>query len=90
MLFMNQSLGVERDFLPGRENRVADAISNLEKDKLTHLNSLSQACLFMSSYRCYDLLLKLKVWILKLLAAASEDLLEPLRLLRYFSPAKKM
>ena len=86
-LLINQSLGIDSAFLPGRENIVADNISRLKRS-LTSLNALLQKHPFLASYRRYHPPHELCSKIYNCLTNISEALPGPLRMKGHFTHAK--
>ena len=89
-LLINQPLGLDSTWLPGRENVVAHKISHMSKDNLMSTRSLLQACQFLASYCRYHPLLDLSLWILHFLVASPEEIPGPLRIHAHFSPAENV
>ena len=87
-LLTNQQLDLDSAYLPGRENQVADTISNLTKDDLTSVKYLLRAYPLLASYRRYYPPPELSSRIFNFLTSASEALPGPLRLNGYSTPAQ--
>ena len=89
ILLVNQSLCLDSVYLPGRDNKVDDAMLRLGKDKLAPVSSLFQSFLLLASYRCYQPAIDLSLQIFNFLVSASDELPDLLTLYRHFSPTRK-